>query len=106
MIYRLYWGIITLFYAPFFKKFSCPSHIGVPICTRGLRRVTIMRRVRILPGVRIETHQGGEIVFEENVSIGQNVHITSAGNLTIGRDTTILGNSFITNIDHEYQEIG
>lgn len=106
MLYRLYWGLISLFYAPFFKKFSFPSYIGVPIVTFGLKRVIISRRVRILPGVRIETHEGGAILFEENISIGQNFHITSAGKLIIGRDTTISGNVFITDIDHDYKEIG
>jgi acetyltransferase-like isoleucine patch superfamily enzyme len=106
MIYKLYWGIITLVYAPFFKKISFPSHIGVPIFTKGLNRVIIKKQVRILPGVRIETHGSGTITFEENITIGQNFHVTSAGNLIIGSDTTILGNVFITNIDHNYQEIG
>lgn len=106
MLYRLYWGLISLLYAPFFKKFSFPSYIGVPIVTSGLKRVVIGRRVRILPGVRIETHGNGIILFEGNISIGQNFHVTSAGELIIGRDTTISGNVFITNIDHDYQEIG
>ncbi|MCO5947244.1 DapH/DapD/GlmU-related protein [Mucilaginibacter flavidus] len=106
MLYRLYWGLISVLYAPFFKKFSFPSYIGVPIVTSGLKRVVIGRRVRILPGVRIETHENGTILFEENISIGQNFHVTSAGELIIGRDTTISGNVFITNIDHDYQEIG
>jgi acetyltransferase-like isoleucine patch superfamily enzyme len=105
MLYKIYWGIVSMCYAPFFKKFSFPSHIGVPIFTLGLRRVIIGKRVRILPGVRIETHCGGTIVFEENISIGQNFHITSAGNLVIGANTTISGNAFVTNIDHDYQEI-
>jgi acetyltransferase-like isoleucine patch superfamily enzyme len=106
MIYRLYWGIISLFYVPFFQKYSFPSYIGVPIVTLGLKRVIIGKRVRILPGVRIETHGIGNIVFEENISIGQNFHITSAGNLIVGRNTTISGNVFMTNIDHDYQDIG
>ena len=105
MIYKLYWGIVSLIYAPFFAKFSFPSHIGVPIFTKGLKRVYIGNRVRILPGARIETHNGGKIVFKNNISIGQNFHITSAGNLQIGANTTISGNVFVTNIDHEYQEI-
>ncbi|WP_454803752.1 acyltransferase [Mucilaginibacter phyllosphaerae] len=106
MIYKLYWGAVTLCYALFFKKISFPSHIGVPIFTQGLNRVTIGKRVRILPGVRIETHNNGSIIFEENISIGQNFHITSSGKLLIKKNTTILGNVFITNIDHDYQEIG
>jgi acetyltransferase-like isoleucine patch superfamily enzyme len=106
MIYKLLWGFISLCYAPFFKKFTFPSHIGTPICTIGLKRVVVSRRVRILPGVRIETYANGSILFEENISIGQNFHITSAGNLIIGANTTISGNVFVTNIDHDYKEIG
>lgn len=106
MLYKLYWGIITICYAPFFKKISFPSHIGVPIFTFGIKRVTIGKRVRIFPGLRIETHKEGLIIFEDGVSIGQNFHITSAGNLIIRKNTTILGNVFVTNIDHEYTEIG
>lgn len=106
MIYKIYWGVLALFYSVFFKKFSFPSHIGVPIFTLGLKRVEVNKRVRIFPGLRIETHGFGTIVFEEGVSIGQNFHITSAGNLLIGKNTTISGNVFVTNIDHEYQNIG
>lgn len=106
MIYKLLWGFMSLCYAPFFRKFSFPSHIGMPIFTIGLKRVIVSKRVRILPGVRIETHENGSILFEENISIGQNFHITSAGNLVIGANTTISGNVFVTNIDHNYKEIG
>lgn len=103
---KLIWGFLAIFYSPFFKKFSFPSHIGIPLLTYGLNGVSIHKRVRIMPGLRIETHKKGTIVMEHNVSIGQNFHITSAGNLIIESDTTISGNVFITNIDHDYQEIG
>lgn len=106
MINKLIWGFLALCYAPLFKKFSFPSHIGVPLFSYGLKGVSIGARVRIMPGLRIETHKNGNITIEENVSIGQNFHITSAGNLIIGSDTTISGNVFVTNIDHDYQEIG
>lgn len=103
---KLIWGLLALLYAPFFKKFSFPSHIGIPLFTYGLKGISIGKRVRIMSGLRIETHNKGTITFHENVSIGQNVHITSAGNLIIESETTILGNVFVTNIDHDYQEIG
>lgn len=106
MIYKFIWLLRTLFYAPFFKEFSFPSYIGKPIFTGGLKRVTVKKRVRIFPGLRIETHQNGEIIINKNVAIGQNLHITSAKEkLTIGSNTTILGNVFITNIDHDYKQI-
>jgi acetyltransferase-like isoleucine patch superfamily enzyme len=103
---KIIWGLLALCYAPFFKKISFPSHIGIPLFTYGLKGISIGKRVRIMPGLRIETHNNGTIIFQENISIGQNVHITSAGNLIIGSETTILGNVFVTNIDHDYQEIG
>lgn len=106
MFYKIFWGFISVCYSPFFKKFKFPSHIGIPLFTTGLKRVTVEKRVRIFPGLRIETYGKGTIIFEKGVSIGQNFHITSAGNLVIGNDTTISGNTFITNIDHEYAEIG
>lgn len=102
---KLIWGFLALCYAPFFKKFSFPSHIGIPLFTYGLKGISIGKRVRVMPGLRMETHNKGIIIFKDNISIGQNVHITSAGNLIIGSDTTILGNVFVTNIDHDYQEI-
>lgn len=45
------------------------------------------------------------IVFEDDISIGQNLHIISGGNLVIKTKTTISANVLITNIDHAYQEI-
>lgn len=105
MLYKLYWGLITICYAPFLKKILFPSYIGRPVFTLGLKRVSIGRRVRIFPGLRIETHKEGSIIFEDGISIGQNFHITSAGSLVIGENTTILGNVFVTNIDHQYTEI-
>jgi acetyltransferase-like isoleucine patch superfamily enzyme len=105
MIYKILWFFVSLFYAPFFKKFAFPSYIGIPLFTLGLNRVSVGKRVRIFPGLRIETHQNGSIIFEDNISIGQNFHITSAGNLVISQNTTISGNVFITNIDHDYKEI-
>jgi len=105
MFYKIIWGFISIIYAPFFRKFSFPSHIGLPLFTKGLNRVSVSSRVRIYPGLRIETHGNGSIIFEKNISIGQNFHITSGGNLIIGSNTTIAGNVFVTNINHNYREI-
>ena len=54
----------------------------------------------------METHNGGKITIENDTAIGQNVHITSSNeNVIISKRTTISGNVFITNIDHDYQEV-
>ena len=54
----------------------------------------------------MEAIGSGKIIIGTNTAIEQNVHITSAGNvLRIGDNVTILANTFITNIDHEYTDI-
>jgi len=82
------------------------SHIGRPVFIKNFKRIFIGKKVRIFPGARIEVvDKKSSIVFEENISIGQNFHITSCGDLVIGKNTTIAENVMITNIDHDYQEI-
>jgi acetyltransferase-like isoleucine patch superfamily enzyme len=105
MVNKLTWGILAIIYAPFFKKFSFPSHIGIPKYTLGLNRVSVGKKVRFMPGLRLETHKNGSISFEDGVSVGHNFHIVSAGNLIIKRNTTISGNVLITNLDHDYKQL-
>lgn len=106
MLYKLFWLIVTAIYRLWVKKIGWLSYIGMPIFIKGCRGIYIENRVRIFPGLRMEVYNGGSIVIEEDVSIGQRFHITSSNmELRIGRSTTISGNVFITNIDHEYQEL-
>lgn len=106
MIFKIFWIIRGLLYKPFFGNFSLPSYIGKPVFIGNFKRIFIEKKVRIFPGARIEViGNSSSIVFKENISIGQNLHITSNGNLVIGKNTTILENVMITNIDHEYQEL-
>ena len=54
--------------------------------------------VRIFPHCRMEVHgEKSSIHIEDNVSIGQNFHIVSGGDLQIGSGTTIAANVFINN---------
>jgi acetyltransferase-like isoleucine patch superfamily enzyme len=106
MLFKLFWALRGFVYMPFFAKFGFLSYIGKPIYLSGIKRVIIENKVRIYPNLRLETHNNGWIHIQENVSIGQNFHITSSEKkLIIGANTTILGNVFITNIDHDYQEL-
>lgn len=106
MLYRFFWLVITTIYRIKIRKIGFFSHIGNPLYVEGGKRVSIGNKVRIFPGLRLETHRGGSIVIEDDVSIGQRFHITSASReLRIQKHTTISGNVFITNIDHDYQEI-
>jgi acetyltransferase-like isoleucine patch superfamily enzyme len=91
----------------FVSYLGLPSYIGKPLFIKGLKKISIGKRVRIFPGIRIEVHGNeGEIIIKNNVAIGQNVHITAMGRLTINEGTTILGNVFVTDIEHSYREIG
>jgi acetyltransferase-like isoleucine patch superfamily enzyme len=108
MIYKIFWIIRGLLYKPFFGKYELPSYIGSPTFIGNFKRIFIGKRVRIFPGARIEVvDKNSSIVFEDNISIGQNIHIISGGEqeLRIGRDTTFSANVFMTNIDHKYDEI-
>jgi acetyltransferase-like isoleucine patch superfamily enzyme len=106
MIFKIFWILRGLVYKPFFGKYGLPSYVGKPVFIGNFKRIFIGKRVRIFPGARIEViGDDASIVFEENISIGQNLHITSASQLVIGKNTTILESVMITNIDHDYQEI-
>lgn len=106
MIFKIFWILRGLLYKPFFGKYGFPSYIGKPIFIGNFKRIFIGKRVRIFPNARIEViDKNSSIVFEDNISIGQNFHITSGGNLLIGKNTTFAENIMVTNIDHDYQEI-
>ena len=45
------------------------------------------------------------IILADGVTIQQRCHITAADNLKIGKNTTILFDVMITNIDHEYEDL-
>lgn len=107
MLYKFFWFLNTFFLRLWFHKIGFPSYIAKPTFISGGNGITIGNKVRIFPGLRIETHNKGRIIFEDDISVGQNVHITSSTQtLKIGKSSTILANVFITNIDHNYGEIG
>jgi len=106
MIFKFFWLLRAILYKPFLGKLYFPTYIGKPTYVHNFKKIFIGKRVRIYPNVRLEVHgEKSEIIIEDNVGIGQNVHITSGAKLVIGKSSTILANVFITNIDHDYTEI-
>lgn len=105
MRYKFFWIIRAILYAPFFGKMGLPSYLGKPIFLKGMRQIYIGKRVRIFPHLRMEVHQSGKIILEDEVVIAQNVHITAGDTLVIGQKTVILANAFVTDIHHDYQEL-
>lgn len=107
MIFKMFWILRAILYKPFMGKLDLPSYIGNPAYIHNFNRIFIGKKVRIFPNVRLEVHgEKASLTIEDNVAIGQNVHITSGENLVIGASSTILANVFITDIDHDYEEIG
>jgi len=106
MLYKFIWALRAIFLAPLFGKIKFPGYIGKPIILSGTKKIFIGKFVRIFPHIRMEVlGSDGSIIIQDDVSIAQNVHITSGGSLVIGKSTTILANTFITNIDHDYTEL-
>lgn len=100
------WALRALIYKPFFKKIGNMTYMGKPCFIEGCKRISIGKKTRIFPGVRMEAIGTGEISIGDNCAIEQNVHITSMGSkLVIEDNVTIAANTFITNLDHEYQDI-
>lgn len=103
---KFIWSLRALLYKPFFKKIDMPTYIGKPIFIEGRNRISIGKKVRIFPDIRMEALPNGRILIEDNVYIGQNCHITSEDSeLRIGEGTAIMAGVCITNIDHNYEEI-
>jgi acetyltransferase-like isoleucine patch superfamily enzyme len=103
---KIFWLFRAVIYSLFFKKIKHPSYMGRPIFLMGIGKISLGKRTRIFPNARMEVHgKNANIIIEDNVGIGQNVHIISGGVLTIGTNTTIAPNVFINNIDNDYKEI-
>lgn len=105
MIFKIPWIIRAIFYRLFFKKVGLYSYLGAPIFLKGVKNISIGKRVRIFPHYRMETYHHGQIIINDNCSIGQRLHITAAEEVCIGENSTILFDVMITDIDHEYRNI-
>jgi len=103
---KVSWVIRAVLYSILMNSFRFPGYIGRPIFLLGMRRMALGRRVRVFPGLRAECHGEGELIVEDDVAIGQCVHITCGARLVIGQGTVIAGFVSITDIDHEYQQVG
>ena len=107
MLIKVFGLFRALYLKLFFGKIGWFTYICKPISLLNKRGIFLGSKVRIYPGVRMETHNKGKIIIEDDVAIGQNFHITASGPnpVKIGKKSTISGNVFVTNIDHEYREL-
>lgn len=91
------------FYRLFFKSIGSGSVLKNPLYLANVRNISLGKHVFIRDFVRLEVVGEGEIVIEEGVAIEQSCHITSAAWVSIGKNTTVLFDVMITDIDHEYR---
>jgi acetyltransferase-like isoleucine patch superfamily enzyme len=104
--YKFKWVIRALFYRSIFASVGRRTYIGSPCFLYGTKNIYIGNNVKIFPGVRLEAHNNAKLFIEDNVGIGQNVHITCSDiDLIISSGTILSANSYITNIAHNYTEL-
>lgn len=82
-----------------------PSYIANPIFLNNRNKIYLGKRTRILPHSRMEVYGNGSIILEGNISIGQNFHCTAGGKLIIRQGVTIAENVYISDIEHNLDEI-
>lgn len=107
-IQKLFWALRLIILKPFFGQVGSESYLGRPLFIQRKKSIFIGKKVRIYPEIRIETPDKNSRIFIGNdVSIGQNFHIVSyQDDLIIGNSTTISGNVFVSNVDHDYTKVG
>ena len=98
------WFIETLLTKWKYGSIGKHSYIGRTLFIQRSKKLFIGQNVRIYPGMRAEmVTENASIRIGDNVSIGQNFHVVSYDKeLFIGSNTTISGNVFISNVDHDY----
>ena len=94
---KYFWAVRGLLFKLRFKKVGNMSYLGKTTNISGpSRNISIGNKVRIYPGLRAEIADNiGKITIGDDVSIGQNLQITSyTGNLLI-RTQHITCNSYV-----------
>lgn len=100
-----------LFYTSKLKKCGKGNRIVQPLyitpkCIIFGNNISIWKNARIEGVNRYEgVYFQPEIVFHNNVSVQQNLHLTCAFKIEIGENTAIAANVTITDIHHPYEDI-
>lgn len=100
---RTGWKLRAILYRMRFSHVGIGSEIGRPLYLQGAGKISVGDHTEVYPGARLETYGEGRIRIGDHVSVGQNFHCTAASDLSIGNGTTVAGNVFVTDIDHEYR---
>lgn len=112
---RIYWALFRRFWFVVnkrnYKKLGTNSFIKSPLIVTP-KFISVSNNVFVQPNARIEgiTNYEGvnfypHIEIGENCTIQQNLHLTCAQNVFVGKNTAIAANVTITDINHPYENI-
>lgn len=95
-----------------FGKLGWRAHIIKPLLLLNPRNIYCSDCVRIYKNSRIETiekwndqHFQPSIYIGEKTSFEQNLHMTCANSIIIGKENVFSANVLVTDINHEYRNI-
>lgn len=105
--------ILCIFYSRIYGSYGFGARICKPFTlVNNKKHIFLGKNVFIRKFARIEpvvTWYGQtfnpKIIIEDNVIIEQNIHLTCAEKVQIGSCSSISSYVFITDIDHEYQDV-
>lgn len=86
-------------------KMGSSVYIGPTLYFNDLKKVKIGSRVRIWPGLRIESYNNAIITIEDGVALGPYFHITAAEDITIRSNSLFIGWNTVTNITHSLENL-
>lgn len=108
-----YYFLQYILYKRRLKKINPGSLIISPIRLLGAQYIEIGGGVTIMKNARIEALDryneetyNPNLIIGDNTCIGQNFHVVVVDNVYIGRDVTISGNVYISDVLHNYDLIG
>ncbi len=102
---KLIWFLRACVLRLFTAKFGFYSYLGRPVYLSGIKFFHFGSKVRIYPNARIEVFRTGLFIIDDDVSIGQNLHLICANKVKISTGTTISANVFISDVDHTFDNI-
>lgn len=105
MLYKWLWAIRAVVYNLWWGRVVFPSYIGKPVYVEGAKNISIGRKARIFPGLRVEVTENGKLAIEDDVAIAQNVHITCGKSVVIKSGVCVAANACITDTIHVYEDI-
>lgn len=111
MIHKIYHFIVFLYLKRKFKQIYFDDTVRIsrmmtPGCVKLGHNVVIQFNARI-QGVKVYNSKSynPEIIIHDGVHIQQNLHLTCASRVEIGKNTAIAANVTITDINHRYEDV-